>query len=232
MVEIDLTSADLGRIANQGVDALRIANQNIWEAGSEPPVTYRIWPSTDGPLSYEDDASPYTMGMQFRVTADCALTAIYFWRAPNRPGSLGGGPTQSGDHFVTQCGLFDADTHTLVVPAETFDDPGAAVGWIRQQLDTPITLDTTHVYRVAVYGNWPGYSATRYYWAEHDASNFDLPGPGYGGITSEPIFVYDNDGAIGGLGGQDSFHSSITPMTYPDNDFNAANYWIDIEVTV
>jgi len=164
MVEIDLTSADLGRIANQGVDALRIANQNIWEAGSEPPVTYRIWPSTDGPLSYEDDASPYTMGMQFRVTADCALTAIYFWRAPNRPGSLGGGPTQSGDHFVTQCGLFDADTHTLVVPAETFDDPGAAVGWIRQQLDTPITLDTTHVYRVAVYGNWPGYSATRYYW--------------------------------------------------------------------
>lgn len=186
-------------------------------------TVYRVWPSTDGPTLYQDDASPYSMGMQFRVTAVCTLTAIYFWRAPNRPGSLGGGPTQPSDAFATQCGLWDADTHAAIGTAETFAAPGAATGWIRQQLVTPIALDTTHVYRAAIFGNPPNYSATSHY--------FDGGGPGDPSFDVGIIHVYNNADAVGGSGGQDSFHSGGSVMVYPDNDFNAANYWLDIEVT-
>lgn len=183
-------------------------------------TVYRIWPSGAGgdlgPNLSQDDASPYTMGMQFVVTASCTVTAIYFWRAPQR---FDGSPTQPSDAFVTQCGVFDADTHLLLSAAETFAVPGATTGWIKTTLATPIALDNAHVYKVAIYGNPTGYSADSNYWSS---------GPGSAGITNG--ILHAQSGAEVGAGAQDTFNTSATPMQYPTGAFNSGNYWIDVEV--
>lgn len=177
---------------------------------------HRVWPSTNGPTQSADDSSAYTMGMQFVVTANCMITAIYFWRAPKR---WDGSDTQLGDPFITQCGIFDADTHLLVLPAESFFDPGSATGWRKRILDTPIPVDTTHVYKVAVFGAPTGYAASPNFW--------DL-GDGAAGITSG--ILHAQSGAEVGANVQDTFNTSATPMQYPTGAFNAGNYWIDVEV--
>lgn len=182
-------------------------------------AVYRIWPTTNGPTNNQDDGSAYTMGMQFRVTAPgCTLTAIYFWRSPFRHD---GNPTASSDAFATACGLYDADVpNPLIAPAESITHPGTTTGWIKHTLATPIALDSTKIYRAAIFGDPPYYSATTHYWDT---------GAGSAGLDVGPIHVYNDAGAGPGGGGQDSFHAT-TPMTYPEGAFNASNYWIDIEV--
>jgi len=218
MVEIDLSSADLGRVANQDVDALIIANQNIWTPDSEPPTTYRVWPATDGPGQWENDPSTYSMGMQFRVTVACAVTAIYFWRAPR---AFNGTDTTAFNPFATRCGIFDSDSHLLISPAETIDAPGTNVGWIKHTLATPILIDTAHIYKVCVFGAPTGYSATAFYW--------DV-GDGASGVTSG--IIHADSAAEATAGDQDSFTTAAGDVTFPTSSFHAANYWIDIEVTV
>lgn len=218
MVEIDLSSVDLGRVANQDVNAFRIANQNIWVADSGPPITYRVWPSTDGPDQWQNDPATYSMAMQFRVTADCTVTAIYFWRAPR---AFNGVDTNAGHPFVTRCGIFDSDSHLLVSPAETIAAPGTNVGWIKHILATPIPIDTLHIYKVAVFGAPTGYSATSFYWTSGD---------GAAGITNG--ILHADSAAEAVSGDQDSFTTAAGDIAFPTSSFNAGNYWIDLEVTV
>ena len=218
MMEIDLTSANLGRVTDQEVNGLRIANQDVWLADSGP-VTYRIWPTTDGPDMNSDDGSAYTMGPQFKIIEeDYFLSEIRFWRSPHRHD---GAVTAISDAFATLCGLYDADTpHDLILPAETITHPGTDVGWITHVMETPIPLDTAKIYRAFIYGDPPYYSATGHYWDTGDgASGFDIG----------PIHVYNDTSAIGGTK-QDTFNASVG-VAYPNDSFGAANYWIDIGVT-
>jgi len=50
---------------------------------------------------------------------------------------------------------------------------------------------------------------------------------GASGITSGPLSAPNN---AGGDGGQDTFNVGGS-LTYPSGSFNAANYWLDPEVT-
>lgn len=185
-------------------------------------TVYRVWPATNGPAQNTDDNGEYTLAMQFRVSEPCMVTAIYFWRAPLR---YDGDPVPGV--FPTECGVFDADSRTLVAARETMDDPGATTGWIKHTLATPIAIDNEHIYRVAVYCDphterW--YSGSPEYWATGD---------GAAGIDSGIIHVFNDADALGGGGGQDSFAPGGGALgnNYPDGSFNANNYWIDVEVT-
>ena len=156
------------------------------------------------PSSDAGDHSAYTMGMRFVLSVNANLIAIKWWRAT------------TSSPPPTLCGVYDDDTGVLVATAETFADPGVAVGEITQTLVTPVPLLAATAYRVAVYGATLGYSATGAYWSTGD---------GAAGITSG-IITAPNDASSGG---QDRFHSG-SGMTYPNQAFNAGNYWIDLAV--
>lgn len=168
-------------------------------------TVYRLWPSTNGPALDAADYSSYTMCMQFSLSSAASLTAVYWWRAT----AVSPAPTL--------CGVYDVLTSTLVATAESFANPGIATGWIRQQLATPVALTAGTNYKIAVFGNPIGYSGTSAYWSSGD---------GAAGITTGIITAPNNGTASGG---QDSFNTS-TSMAYPNSNFGAANYWVDLEV--
>lgn len=56
MPNYDLSTATLGRVADQTVDMLRIANQIVWEAESPPVELYTVWDEAAIALSSHNDA--------------------------------------------------------------------------------------------------------------------------------------------------------------------------------
>jgi Domain of unknown function (DUF4082) len=156
------------------------------------------------------DASAYTMGVQFSVSqSGCTLTAIWFYSASGAvsiPGTI-------ALYAVSGASL----VHSEFI-GTSWATPGS--GWIRGVFASPPSLTASTSYKACVLqtsaANW--YSATSHYWDS---------GSGSGGITSGPLSAPNNAGADHG---QDSFSSGST-LTYPATSFNAANYWVDPEVT-
>lgn len=226
MMEIDLSSANLGRVADQEVNGLRIANQDVWLADSGP-VTYTIFPGvggigTDGPSLDSDDNGTYTLGLQFRALAECLLTETLFWRAPNRSDGF---PIPSRP--PTRCGLFDIADGLLVQPGEDFTDPGATTGIISHAFSSPIMLEASHIYRLCVYcAPLPDhfYSGIPFYW--------DI-GVGAAGFDVGPIHI-DNDADASAVssGGQGSYADGDSDLNFPIHSFHANNYGIGLKVTV
>lgn len=154
------------------------------------------------------DASAYTMGVQFSVSATARLTGVWFF-------------TQAASSFPAQIALFLVSDLSLVhFEAATWT--GSAGGWVRAGFATPPALALSTAYVAAVLttpgagGN--GYTNTAHYWDT---------GPGAGGLTNGPLTAPNNAGATFG---QDAFHAGSS-LAFPGNTFNATNYWVDPEIT-
>lgn len=172
-------------------------------------------PTSGMPSAVTQDTGTYTMGMQFSLSEDAALTGIWFYSAPGAV-SLPAG-----------CAIFQvtgAGTGTLVTGTDNSSPAwsgAAGSGWVKCTYDGSITLTAGVDYKVCYIGfdgNW-FYSATPNYWDT---------GAGSAGITSGAITVPNNAGADGG---QDTFANPSFSLTYPTTSFNATNYWVDVEVT-
>jgi len=160
--------------------------------------------------SLNSDTDYYTMGVQFSVDVSGAtLTAIWFYSA-------------SGAGVLPQdIALFAVSGQSLVHTESASWSGAAGSGWVRAPFSSPPALTSGVSYKACVIentGDFEWYSATGAYWST---------GAGSGGITSGPVSAPNN---AGGDGGQDTFNNGAT-LTYPDTSFNAANYWVDPEVT-
>ena len=161
------------------------------------------------PASLTSDSADYTMGVQFSVSVSGAtLTAIWFYSAPGA-GAL---PDSIALYAVTGASL---------VHSETASWSGAAgSGWVRAAFSSPPSLTSGTSYKACIFENTGNffYSTTAHYWDT---------GAGSGGIVNGPLSAPNNAGADGG---QDTFTNSSS-LSYPSSSFNAANYWMDPEVT-
>jgi hypothetical protein len=164
-------------------------------------------PNTDG----GDPAAPIILGHIVRVTAQCWLTAIRYWR---------GATTING---AQKGRLFTVATQT-VVPGTAVDFPApSGTGWQVATLATPVELTPGTDYKVCVHYT-DNYSATGAYWST---------GAGVGGRVNGPITAPDAGGTPLGIGPikQGSFAYTASPDTYPDTYFNGGNYWLDLIVS-
>lgn len=159
--------------------------------------------------SLVSDPSPYTMGIEFSVSAAAALTAIWFYSA------------SGATVLPAEIALFTVSGQSLAHSEMATWSGAAGSGWVRAAFSSPPGLTASVNYRGAVQQpssvNW--YSATSHYWDT---------GAGSGGITNGPLTAPDSAGSDVG---QDSFDGGSS-LSYPANSFNAANYWLDVEITV
>jgi hypothetical protein len=77
MPNFDLSSATLGRVANQPVDMLRIANQDVWVA-EQPLVGARVRPTWTPPIS--NAPGEYTHGQSFNTSAPAYVLGIWWYQ--------------------------------------------------------------------------------------------------------------------------------------------------------
>ncbi len=173
-------------------------------------ATYTLFGQEATGTTVTSDHTSYTFGVQFSVSQAATLTGIWFYSASDADtGSL---PATIALFAVTGQSLVHQETATW--------SGAAASGWVRAPFSSPPSLTASVSYKGAVLGtsgvNW--YSATSHYWDS---------GAGSGGITSGPLSAPNN---AGGDGGQDTFNAGGS-LTYPDTSFNAANYWVDVEVS-
>lgn len=174
-------------------------------------TTYTLFGQPASPASIVSDSTAYTLGVQFSVASSgYTLTGIWFYSA------------SGAASLPSTIGLY-AVSGTSLVHSETPSWSGAAgSGWVKATFASPPSLTSGAAYKGCVLdaspgGNW--YSATSHYWDT---------GSGSSGITSGPDLSAPNN--AGGSGGQDTLNTGST-IAYPSSSFNAANYWVDVEVT-
>ena len=165
-------------------------------------------------LTVASDNTQYTMGMQFSLSQSAALTGIWWYSGTGAA------------VLPQQCGIYAVTGQTLVASNTSPSWSGAAAsGWVKCTFPGSTTLTASTNYKVCVQcladsGDGFFYSATSHYWDT---------GTGSGGLTSGIITAPNN---AGGDGGQDTYTTPASVLTYPSTATNAGNYWVDVEVTV
>ena len=158
------------------------------------------------------DATTYTMGIQFSVSAvgvaTAEVTAIWFYSpagAVDRPARIA---------------VFAVSGQSDVHDEAPVWSGAAGTGWIRAPFVTPVALTLGASYKACIFHNQGSnfYADIPLYWST---------GAGSAGITSGPLSAPNNAGADGG---QDTFSTNAL-LSYPATSFNATNYLMDVEVT-
>jgi hypothetical protein len=154
------------------------------------------------------DPGAYTMGVQFSVSRNATLNAIW-WFSPSGAAEL-----------PATIALFAVSGRSLVTSQSPSWSGAAGSGWVRAPFASPPSLTGGASYKGCItktgtVNNF--YGGTSLYWST---------GPGSGGVTSGPLTAPNN---AGGDGGQDTFNAAAT-VTYPLTSSSAANYWVDVEV--
>jgi hypothetical protein len=171
------------------------------------PQQTTIFAPTDRPADNElivDDMTPngVELGMKFRSNTDGIITGVRFYK---------GGPQNGGSHM----GHLWTGAGT---PLRAVEFPGeSASGWQQGIFQTPAPITAGETYVVSYFAPQKNYSATTNDFASgkdngplHALSNDEPPTP-----TGNGVFRYDPN------------PSPITPV-FPNNSFNANNYWVDV----
>lgn len=162
-------------------------------------------PTVTDPL--QSDTGGYTFGLQFSDSAGESVLAIWFYS--------GAGAAA----LPATIALYAVSGQSLVHSESASWSGAAASGWVRAAFGSPPLLTASASYKACVFyaggANW--YSDASHYW--------DGSGAGNAGLTSGTLTAPNN---AGGDGGQDTFTSG-TSLAYPASEFNASNYWVDVE---
>lgn len=172
-------------------------------------AVYTLFGQPASPASLTNDSADYTMSVQFSVSGSgCTLTGIWFWSAPG------------AFSLPETIALFAVSGQTLVHSEPATWSGAAGSGWVKAAFSSPPSLTASAAYKACIFSNSGNffYSGTSHYWDT---------GPGASGISDGPLSAPPDSGADGG---QDTFNAGSV-LAYPDTSFNAANYWVDPEVT-
>ena len=186
----------------------------IWTAEMPSTVPTTLFGQTGTSSNVTNDSASYTLGTQFTPAQDTKLTGIWFYS---------GG---TADQLPSGCAIFESTGGGTgsVVSGTRNDAAGwsgaAGSGWVRCGFDGSVTLTATGVYKVVIekQAGVNVYTGNNHYW--------DGGGLGNLGITSGTLTAPNNATADGG---QSTYDTGTWPA-YPHSEFNASNYWLDVEV--
>lgn len=173
-------------------------------------TVYTIWDhsTVTGPSSSTADTNAVSLGTEFSLSATGWVQALHFWRADG---------SESG---TVVGGIFDVASATEVAgTAVTFTTN--TTGWLTATLTTPVQLNASQRYVVAIY------HPSRY---AHTAGYWTTGGPGAGGITSGIITAPSSDAVTTAPIGQGRYDYGLS-LVAPTQTFGAANYWSDVSVS-
>jgi len=210
-----MTVAGSGVLKDSGTAAVTLRKMAVAGTLSDNSITQNLFGNVDPGISSTNDASDYTMAMEFEVSADAPLTGIRFWSAPDANG------------LPVGTAIFNLDTSTVVSGSQD-DTPSwsgaAGSGWVKNDYDGSVILRTGTHYAVAILKDSTTnvYSDTANYWT--------TGGPGASGKTNGVISAPNSFSSTGAVG-QDQFHTG-GGWVKPDSSFGDSNYWIDVEVRV
>lgn len=176
MVEIDLSTANLGRVAGQEVDALMIANQVVWEAAGP-----------DGPY-FVNDALTITPGIFTDGTPNIVTGHLCYF---HNPGYVTGflwydGSGAAGTWILNfyLAGLWDGKYPETNSPLLGQKSVASAGSGIRQTaLDTPVAVVANQMYLVTRYSSIGRYNHTFTGWS----------GPKGAYTDADPVCVPDHN---------------------------------------
>jgi Domain of unknown function (DUF4082) len=183
-----------------------------------PPVTYRFFPSTSGPVSSTGFGGTIIVGTLFKVTAPgLSLQGYWYWRADT---------AQSASPSFA---LWQATGHATgtLVAATSVSGSGAIAGqWNFYPLTTPAALTASTAYK-AVYGVTGNFLDT--------PSQFNSGGVYQAGITTGSLFAFsDHTGTAGDAFAdeQSTFDTSTSnpAAVYPIGFSSGFNGWVDVQV--
>lgn len=206
MPGIDLSSATFGRVANQEVDLLRIADQNVWQKPSvSPPTMFSVFEGAPIPgiAGYSDIGEGDWLMNQFMLRAGPPLKihSVGMYIPPGDEnfidGTVNGGPLIglqfSSDGFLRVGGPYPVTPTTKDHASRYF-----VSGWNWFDFDTPVSWSAVTPYVLAGYKRRPNYlySSTLSNFEQQSAgANFSLVDQGRPGALPERCWWRPSIGA-------------------------------------
>jgi hypothetical protein len=201
-------------IYNYGLTAAQVAGH--YNAGQGLYNIYTLHDYVTAGYGTQPDTVPYTLGVQFSVSQNVALTGIRFL---SMSGCVG---------LPTECVLYNADT-SAQVPGTHNASPswtGGAAGsgdWVKCAYDGSVILSPGIHYYACVFNSDAG--ATQ--WFAGWGSFWTLGGPGAAGRASGPLSAPNNAAALHGQGP----YNAATSLAVPNIGFDSFDWGVDVEVT-
>lgn len=168
-------------------------------------------PSAGAPTT---DNNPMTLGARFDPLVNGTVNAVLFFRADAAAAADG------------KVAIYNASTGAKLAEAAFTGHTGAA-GWKRVALATPLAVNSTVAYVAAVWLK-VGTDSHSWYWAE--AGKFSSAGITVAGKMTMPR----SDGTVSrGVAQKNNLFTYATPtdITFPDQTFGGAGYYIDVDFT-
>jgi hypothetical protein len=157
MPAYDLSTYNLGRVANVDVDALMIANQLVWEAETDPVDCTVFANSPISDVSSHNDSNPAAwLSSQFHrySGADLEITAVGVYVPPGS--SLAGNGGQVGLQFG-ETAYLNGHSYTNIMPATQVSTGVLIEGWNWINLSSPRLWDSAHPWVLAGYNFYERY---------------------------------------------------------------------------
>jgi hypothetical protein len=220
MVQIDLSSANLGRVANQDVDLLMIANQVVWEVPAADGPYYVNDALLITPSMYTDGTPNIVIGHQLILHNDGFITGIRWYD----------GASGAGNWILS---LWLADTVNGHIPdigatirLATKTVASAGSGYRDTNFDTPVAVETNKVYVVSRYnaaGHYvhsPSFSGSHGAYSDSDpvyvpGHNEDISAivPGWTGIYPA-VFTVGNGDVVPQVDPSGTPYYGLTPIFF------------------
>lgn len=187
---------------------------------TEPSGTYRLFPSTEGPVSPVSYSGPFIAGINISVTTGgCWLAGYWWWVCPS-------GQSTAAQTFALWC-LSGADAGSLIAGGTVTSGTLTAGQWNYVPLSAPVPLAIGASY-VAATGFSGSFPITN--------SQFGSGDPYSGGIMNGPLTAYsDASGSLPSPFNTDqgvfSVASTDPTTTMPGYGSNSSNFWVDVQIT-
>lgn len=154
MPNYDLSSADLGRVAGQLVDKLRIANQDVWTASGPPPDGPYYLNDAAGvsPGGFSDGTPNIVIGLVAMFHNSGYVTGLQWWDQ-----SSGAGNWDFGFYEITTSNGVTPDLGASKLAGATVAAAGSGFRDLTFDFGGPVPVSYGHMYLAT------RYSATGYY---------------------------------------------------------------------
>lgn len=164
MSNYDLSSADLGRVAGQLVDKLRIANQDVWTASGPPPdgPYYLNDAAGTSPNSFDDGTPNIVIGLLHTFHNDGFVTGFQWW---DQSGSAE--TWDFGIREVTTSNGNTPDTGSSKLASKSVASTGA--GFREFNFDDPVPVSTGEMYLLTRYNSTGYYVHSSSFTGSHGA---------------------------------------------------------------
>jgi hypothetical protein len=158
MVNIDLSSTDLGRVAGQNVDRLRIADQDVWTA--TPPAVSLFSVFNNVPIdlqTYNDIGAGHWLMNQFELTAGPSLKIHALGMFVNTGSNVIGQTAQIGLQFGSSAFLSGGVDYQVALTNISLPGIPLAEGWNWLPFDSPVNWSAATPFVLAGYDFSPNY---------------------------------------------------------------------------